>query len=94
MLERDWQNTVVALAKALDWRVYHTHDSRRSDPGFPDLVLVRDRIVYAELKNEAGRLSKAQADWRNAIQAAGGTWFLWRPDDYEDVRQTLRRRHA
>ena len=48
---------VVDLARTLGWRVYHTYDSRRSQPGFPDLVLVRERILFLELKSETGKLS-------------------------------------
>ena len=40
MLEREWQAQVVSAAQALGWTTYHTHDSRRSDKGWPDLVLV------------------------------------------------------
>lgn len=40
--ERDFQAAVMELARLLGWRVYHTWDSRKSEPGFPDLVLVRD----------------------------------------------------
>lgn len=51
--EDDFQRNVVAYAEKRDWLVYHTHNSKRSDPGFPDLVLVRGgRIVFAELKRE------------------------------------------
>ena len=32
--ERDFQSTVCQLAKTLGCVVYHTHDSRRSEPGF------------------------------------------------------------
>jgi hypothetical protein len=65
MSERQLQEAVLELAGALGYRAYHTYDSRRSQPGFPDLVLVRppDRIVFAELKGERGRISREQASW-------------------------------
>ena len=41
ILEADFQAQVVKLALLLGWKVYHTHDSRRSREGFPDLILIR-----------------------------------------------------
>lgn len=64
MTERQLLEAIRALAKRLDWLVYHTHDSRRSEPGFPDLVLVRGgRVIFAELKAQRGRVSPAQHVW-------------------------------
>ena len=31
--EKEFQATVIEYAKACGWKVYHTYDSRRSDPG-------------------------------------------------------------
>ena len=48
--EKQFQQSVVEVARTLKWRVYHTHDSRRSAAGFPDLVLTRGghRILLTE----------------------------------------------
>ena len=55
MTEDRWQALVVLEARARGWRVYHTHDSRRSAAGFPDLVLVRPpRVVFAEAEDGVG----------------------------------------
>jgi hypothetical protein len=89
--EAQWQSQVVQLAKLYGWRVYHTHDSRRSEPGFPDLVLVRERVVYAELKTEKGKTSPHQKAWVQALTEAGQEVYLWRPADLEYVSRTLRR---
>ena len=37
--ERAFQRQVVDLAQLLGYEVYHTHDSRLSAAGFPDLVM-------------------------------------------------------
>jgi len=87
--ERDWQQTVVDYATAKKWTCYHTHDSRRSDPGFPDLVMVRERIVFAELKRERGKVSPEQRDWQIAIMFAKGEYYLWRPSDWDEVVKVL-----
>ena len=38
---REFMPAVVELAKRFGWLLYHTHNSRRSASGFPDLVMVR-----------------------------------------------------
>jgi hypothetical protein len=93
LTERELQNAVIELAGYLGWRTYHTHDSRRSNPGFPDLVLVRDRLIFAELKSAKGRLSPAQQFWLADLEHdAGQEVYVWRPSDWLDgtIEQILR----
>lgn len=67
--EAAFQRQVLNLAEFYGWRSYHTHDSRRSQPGFPDLVLVRDtELIFAELKTEKGRVRPEQRDWLISLQ--------------------------
>ena len=93
MHERDWQAIVVDAAKLNGWRVYHTFDSRRSEPGFPDLVMVRGgRLIAAELKSETGRPTRAQVDWLRDLEAVESVeTYLWRPSDWEQVCEKLGR---
>ena len=56
----------------------------------PDLVLVRDRIVFAEVKSHSGWLSGEQKAWRDRIVFAGGEWHLWRPDMRDRITDILR----
>jgi hypothetical protein len=87
MSEATLQNNILGLAvDNLGWLAYHTHDSRRSQPGFPDLVLVHDkqrRLIFAELKAELGSLSRAQRQWgRHLLDAGHGEYHVWRPSDW------------
>lgn len=69
LTEAHFQTQVVQLATLYGWRGYHTHDSRRSQPGFPDLVLVRGpELIFAELKTDTGRVRPEQAEWLAALR--------------------------
>ena len=92
MTEREWQAEVVAAARHLGWSVYHTADSRRSEPGWPDLALVRDRFMVAELKTDTGKLSAAQERWIGLLTAAGVETYVWRPQDRDHMLRALARR--
>lgn len=45
--EKDFQQRVINLAESLGYLVYHTHDSRRSQPGFPDQKLWGEDLLQA-----------------------------------------------
>ncbi len=89
--ERDFQQTVVETARALGYRVYHTFDSRRSEPGYPDLTLVRPGRppVWLELKTEKGRLTDKQREWVELLLSAGCEVHVVRPDDFDQIVEVL-----
>lgn len=93
ILEKDWQRQVRELAETLGYRrAYHTFDSRRSDTGFPDLVLVhprRKRVVFLELKREKGKLSAAQASWIRDLHCAGAEVYVARPRHLDALAKVL-----
>lgn len=92
--EKDFQQNVIDLARLAGWLHYHTFDSRRSAPGFPDLVLARGRrVIFAELKSERGTLTPEQERWLEALRAAQGIeTYVWRPGDWEEITEVLARR--
>ena len=74
---------VLKAAAVTGWRTYHTHDSRHSASGFPDLVMVRQgRILFAELKSEKGTLSAEQVAWLHDLEPA--EVYVWRPSQWLD----------
>ena len=87
MSEAELMANVRQLCRMLGLRVYHTYDSRRSDPGFPDLVIVgAERVIYRELKSDRGRLSAEQRAWLDALGRAGQDADVWRPGDLYSER--------
>ena len=89
--EKDFQETVIDLAEARGWRVFHPYDSRRSREGYPDLTMVRaPRVIFAELKTEKGQVSDAQAAWAEALlECPGVEHYVWRPHNWEEVKGAL-----
>jgi hypothetical protein len=92
LTEKAWQSRVVDYARLRGWQSYHTYDSRRSEPGFPDLVLVREgRCVVAELKRDDGRVTSAQQRWLSAFRSVRAVEVhVWRPVDWSQVQAVLR----
>jgi hypothetical protein len=89
--EKGFQHQVLFFAALCQWRRYHTWDARRSEPGYPDLTLVRGpRLVFAELKTETGRLSAAQRNWIGALGETPAEVYCWRPSDWADIQRVLR----
>lgn len=84
--EKDFQQRVITLARSLGYTlIYHTHDSRRSQPGFPDLVLVSPRtkrILFRELKSATGRISPDQKHWGDTLREVGADFDFWYPKDW------------
>ncbi len=88
MSENDLLNKVIDTALRYGWMYYHTYNSRRSVPGFLDLVLVHaDRgVLWRELKKQNGRVSPDQRKWMDRLTAAGENVGVWRPSDWVSDR--------
>ncbi len=74
------------------WKAYHSFFSDRSEAGFPDMVLVRERVVFVELKTMKGRVSPKQLEWHEALIAGGAEAYIWRPADWNsgEIERLLR----
>jgi hypothetical protein len=102
--EKDLDRIIRELARLRGWwvedeelgmfsMVYHTHRSERSQPGFPDLVMVRaPRVLFVELKSDrkAAKLSRPQQIWLDQLgQCPGVECYLWRPADLDRIQEIL-----
>lgn len=90
--EKDWQQQVLDAARYLNWRCYHTFDSRRSAPGFPDVLCVKDgKMICLELKTETGKATLEQEIWIAMLDMVPGvTARIARPSDWDAVLALLR----
>jgi hypothetical protein len=104
--EAAFQKWVISCAHANGWRVAHFRRVRvqrkngdvywetpvaADGKGFPDLALVRERVVWAELKSAGGRPSPEQTVWLAALAAAGQEVYLWSPADRPSIAAALGR---
>lgn len=100
--EKAWTAQVLALASYLGWKTAHFRPAQNAagqwrtpvagdGKGFPDLVLVRDRVIFAELKTEDGKPTPEQRAWLAACAKAGAEAYVWRPSMLDEVAETLRR---
>ncbi len=92
MSEAQFQKIVEGYAKVMGWLYYHTQDSRRSQPGFPDLVMLRGkRQVVAELKRQKGaKPSEKQQNWLDGYKAVGAEVYVWRPAHIPEIEEILK----
>jgi hypothetical protein len=90
--EKQFQQQVIDLARRYKWLVYHTHNSKHSAPGFPDLVMARDgELVVVELKTERGKVTAAQQAWLDAFEASPTVYVaVWRPSMFKSIERVLR----
>ena len=90
--EKQLQSDIIRIAKRCGWKVYHTHDSRRSEYGYPDLTMVRrDRLIFAELKRELGKPTPEQSEWLEALSVVPRIEvFIWRPQDWTEIEGVLK----
>lgn len=92
LTEKQFTAQVKDLATLFGWLRYHTWVSIHSPAGFPDEVLVRrDRLVFAELKAEKGKVSERQQVWLDALgEVPGVEVHVWRPSDWDRICEVLR----
>lgn len=101
--EREFQGQVVELAGICGWQVLHVRRSigtrggkagwqtTTSISGWPDLFMWKPgRVLAVELKREKGRLTEEQADVIRSLIDAGVPCEVWRPSDWDRIKEALR----
>lgn len=104
--ESGFQRAVIALARLHGWRVAHFRPAMNErgkwrtavagdGAGFPDLVLVKvvgknKRLIFVELKTDAGRVRPEQREWLAWLSGAGVSAAIWRPADWAMIERELK----
>lgn len=97
MKEVDLEDAVIDAAHRLGWYVAHFSPVpisrgettiwrtpfKADGKGFPDLVLVRQKVIYAELKIHGRKLSEEQLEWARKLTAASVEVYLWTDRDWK-----------
>jgi hypothetical protein len=84
------QRLITDLAEWCGWYWTFNADSRHTQAGVPDLLLMRGkRLLWRELKRESGRLRPEQLAFGQRLLRAGQDWACWRPSSWDDVVRTL-----
>lgn len=98
--EDEFKNELIKALKLYRWRVHHCRPARapsgkwstpiQGHSGFPDIVAVRDRVLWVELKKIGEYLKPEQKLWRDAIVGTGAEYYLWRPSDWDEIGRVIR----
>ena len=90
--EARFQAQIITVARLHGWRlIYHTHDSRRSQPGFPDLVMLRAGRGFAiEVKVGRRVVTEEQQRWLDAFALVPGfDSYVARPGNFIELERRL-----
>jgi hypothetical protein len=78
------------FAQLCGWHAWHARDSRGQNiVGFPDWVLVRECVLFVELKRQRDELAPQQVDAAARLIAAGANYYLVRPSDFVEFCAVL-----
>lgn len=89
--EGHFDSELNRLAKQHGWRTYHTRNSRKSEEGFPDRVMIRGPVlIAAELKHGKNTATAAQRNWLDDFAAVRVVHSrLWYPTDWLEITALL-----
>lgn len=102
--EAQFQKAIIDLAHLTGWMVSHfrgVRTQRKSGSvyyqtpvaadgkGFPDLVLVRERVIFAEIKVGYNKPSPEQTMWLELLAKAGQEVYVWTPKEWDEIKDVL-----
>jgi len=93
--ENELQAEVIRILKDAGFtKIYHTYNSQKSEPGYPDILAIRTTdglMLVLENKTETGKCTKAQLEWLEAFQSIKKYHVaVIRPHDIEDLVNKVR----
>lgn len=94
MSEAEFQKRITDLCDLLNLAWHHEVDSRKSNAGFPDLVIVGvdgQGVVFAELKkNDTEKATAVQLWWHQRLRDAGQEAHIWRPSMWPAIERRIK----
>lgn len=103
MTEDRFRSQVVKVARSLEWKAMFIGRARGGKAwvtqmgadgrGWPDLTLVRERVIFVELKTDANyHVSEEERRWLEWLKLAGQEVYLWRPRMWPEINTILEHR--
>lgn len=86
--ERELTEWVLGVAAEAGWLTHHNPDSRRVQPGIPDLILLNPpQLLFVELKKlgREGTLREKQKLWIDGLQRCGQEALVWTPAQIPEI---------
>lgn len=93
--EQAFQRQVEDLAALLGWYTWHINLPQRSKAGFPDILAIRERVIWIELKvyrkGGRGKVMPEQKAFHDMLRAAGQEVYVFWDDseDWERLKEVL-----
>jgi hypothetical protein len=90
-LEGQLLTNMRRVAKREGWEGLHTYNALGPDHGL-HVILVRDVVIFADLKNDGEALTPTQERWRNALRQVGGLAieaYTWTPAMWPAIHARL-----
>ena len=106
--ETELKEAVIDLAHTFGWKCVHFRPAQTKHgwrtavqgdgKGWPDLTLVHPDawIIFAELKDKRGKLTKEQQEWKDLLWPVCEhllmtrvRYYLWNPRDWNDIVRVL-----
>lgn len=78
------------LARAHGWKGMDTYNALGPDSGL-QCILVREVVIFADIKDEGEPLTDMQQHWQQDLQAAGQEVYTWTMADWETIQARLSR---
>lgn len=100
-LEKDFQDDMIKFMHLHGWAVAHfrpacSRDGKRwftavaaDGEGFLDLIGLRERTIFVELKADDGDLSDRQRLWLEWHKRARNEAYVWWPKDREQIERVI-----
>lgn len=82
MSETQLLEHIRSACRKLGLKCYHTHNSKHSERGFPDLVILGNPVLFRELKSSTGKVTPDQQAWLDELREKGQDAGVWRPADW------------